>query len=167
MSSAPRGGGFEAGRAKNYWNRRPWRWPSQRQRCERPRRQPPSQDRADGTSAGKTHVSRLVEDPSESVESEGYSGPSDPTEGAGTDPSCGTGLPPTGCSQNVSRNSPWVVIEISGTYLTSVLSEFSTICSTIALSPLPWMNCRRKLASADSTLLRSFARSLALLHINT
>ena len=54
--------GFEAGRANNCWNRRPWRWPSQRQRCERPRRQPRSRDRADGTSAGETHVSRVVED---------------------------------------------------------------------------------------------------------
>jgi hypothetical protein len=33
--------------------------------------------------AGETHVSRVVEDPSESVESEGYSRPSDPTESAG------------------------------------------------------------------------------------
>jgi single-strand DNA-binding protein len=51
------------------WTRRPWQWPSQRQRCERPRRQPRSRDRADGTSAGETHASRVVEDPSESVES--------------------------------------------------------------------------------------------------
>ena len=77
-------GDSKPSRANNCWNRRKWRWPSQRQRCERPRRQPRSRDRADGTSAGETHVSRVVEDPSESVESEGYSGPSDPTEGAGT-----------------------------------------------------------------------------------
>src|SRR6202158_6218499 len=101
--SALRGGGFEASRANNCWNRREWRWPSQRQRCERPRRQPRSGDRADGTRAGETHVSRVVEDPSESVESEGYSGPSDPTEGAGTHASRGTGFPATGCG---ARQSP-------------------------------------------------------------
>src|SRR5208282_787511 len=102
-SSAPRGGGVEAGRANNCWNRRPWRWPTQRQRYERPRRQPRSRDRADGASAGETHVSRVVEDPSESVESEGYSGPSDPTEGAGTHASRGTGFPPIGCGARTCR----------------------------------------------------------------
>src|ERR1035438_4962974 len=102
-SSALRRGGFEASRANNCWERRKWRWPTQRQRCERPRRQPRSRDRADGTSAWETHVSRVVEDPSESMESEGYSGPSDPTEGAGTHASRGTGLPPTGCGARTCR----------------------------------------------------------------
>ena len=85
------------------WTRRPWQWPSQRQRCERPRRQPRSRDRADGTSAGETHASRVVEDHTESVESEGYSGPSAPAEGAGTHANRGTGLPATGCSARQSR----------------------------------------------------------------
>ena len=62
---------------------RKWRqWPAQRQRCRRLR--PRSRDRADGTSSGETHVSRVTEDPGESVESERHSGPGDPTEGAGT-----------------------------------------------------------------------------------
>ena len=82
--------------------RRKWRWPTQRQRFERPRRQPRSRDRADGTSTGETHVSRVVEDPSESVESEGYSGPSDPTESASAHASGRTRFPPAGCGARQS-----------------------------------------------------------------
>src|ERR1700722_17361107 len=73
--SAPRRRGFEAVRANNCGERRKWRWPTQRQKCERPRRQPRSRDRADGTSAGKTHVSRVVEGSSESVESKDIQDP--------------------------------------------------------------------------------------------
>ena len=70
---------------------------------ERPSRQPRSRDRADGTSAGETHVSRVVEDPSESVESEGYSGPGDSAKGPGAHASGRTRFPPAGCGARQSR----------------------------------------------------------------
>src|ERR1700723_1766365 len=101
--SALRGGGFEAGRANNCWNRREWRWPSPSQRWERSRRQRRSRDRTDGTSAGETHVSRVVEDPSESVESEGYSGPNGPTKGAGAHAGSRTRIPPARCGTRQGR----------------------------------------------------------------
>src|ERR1700722_10312153 len=101
--SGVRRGGFEASRTNNCWNRRESRWPSQWLRCERPKRQPRSRDRTDGTSAGETHVSRVVEDPSESVDSEGYSEPHGPTKGAGAHAGSRTRIPPARCGTRQGR----------------------------------------------------------------
>src|SRR5258708_11481340 len=101
--AALRGECFETVRGNKYWERRKWRWPLRRQGRERPSCELRARDRTDGTSAGETHVSRVVEGGRKSVEPQGYSGYRGPTEGAGTYAGGRTRFPATGCG---ARQSP-------------------------------------------------------------
>ena len=75
----------------------------QQQRREQSGREARSRDRTDGASARQTHVPRAVEDPSESVESKGYSGARDPTAGISAHASSRTRIPPARCGVRQSR----------------------------------------------------------------
>jgi hypothetical protein len=95
MAAAPeatRRSCFEAAPANHCWQERKQR-PRKPQMRQQSRLEHRARDRRDGASAWETQVSRVIEDPSESVESEGYSGPSDPTEGAGAHASGRTRFP--------------------------------------------------------------------------
>ena len=104
-------------------NRRKWRWPS-KATVRGSTRQPVARSSRWNKRWGNA-CTGVVEDPSESVESEGHSGPSDPTEGASTHASRGTGLPPTKAA--LESVGPEALTEILALRNCSLLTGWTTL----------------------------------------